>query len=377
MKGLIFVAFRCPMNLLAQQSGSAAPPQLRGIQEKLQTGAGLGWALFIIAAACLVILGLLIRAFVLALRRRRRLVEEWSDFRRRLDRWGMDGGSRRLLQNMATDHTPGAPLSLIQNEETFERAVHEHLKPVCANGPSEQARREAEAVAELRATLGFERTEEARIQSSRQIGRGREVQLTWGGEDDSETSRAVVGEPREDFLPLVELAATETDLEGEEVHLLLFIGERGYGFETTVGEFNPADATCLLHHSVELRAAGARELHRVPVEKPAFFRAVSETPEVEREGTLIDLSAGGLGLMCPCYFEQDEEVIIDLRPADLLGEETAEEGMEKRSLTCSVVTAQRIEEERCRYHLEFLDLDGEARQFVRRLVRALEVRAEE
>jgi hypothetical protein len=115
----------------------------------------------------------------------------------------------------------------------------------------------------------------------------------------------------------------------------------------------------------------------VQVNAPAAVRAPWEDEQVQREATLRDLSAGGAGLVSRCYFEDGEQVVVVLRPGDCLPEGAAAEDEGPRDLPGTIVGLERTPGGRCRYHVEFGELDSSDRQFLFRLVNRLEAAGQE
>lgn len=367
---------------LRSQGGRAlpdeAPPALRGIQQAMRSEGRTDWALIVIAVVALVIVGLLVHVLVSAIRRRRRLVASWQEFTDRLERWGLEPHCRKLLRELASRYSPGNPVRLIEDLGVFEMAVHRHLKPLCARGPGEKSRRAAAAIRELREKLGLRVPSGVTYYSTRELPSGQEVQLRPVKGQEEGTWWAVVGALREDFLALQDVRPKPGGLQGAEVRVVFFSDGRAYSFETKVVVADAAASICLLEHTVDVRSAGARQFHRVQVNGPIAFRAEWEDEEVEREGRVRDFGAGGLALDCPCYYEGEEQLILHIEPGNYLpGAAGSQTDMGDRSIKGRIVESRRLSGGRCRYHIEFRDLDADERQYLFRLARTLELNAQE
>lgn len=348
--------------------------RLRGLQDGLQSSTGPRWALLIIGFAGLAIVALVIHMLIRGIRRRRRLVENWQEFGARMDRWELDAPSRKLLRELAMRECPEAPVSLLEQMEVFERAVHRYLKPLCASG-GQQAEDAARSVAEIRRQLGFLETEGPVCYSTRELREGQQLQLAC---KDGREFWGSVCERREDFLRVKLSETPPDDITGQAVEAVFFEGNRAYSFETEVVRVDGAGSICVLEHALDVRSAGAREFHRVGVGESITFRAAWEDDGVERVGTLRDLSAGGLAVVSQCYYEEGEDVVVLFRPSDYLPrrDQTGEELGERR-LGGTIVETERLAGRRCLYHVNFPELDAEERRYLFRLVHRLELAARE
>lgn len=349
---------------------------LDGIHDALQGPSGVRWACFIIGAALLVILLLLVHVLVVRTRRRRRLRASWQQFAARMVDRQLSRREGQLLRELAERETPWRPLDVAERIEVFERAVHRYLKAIESPGSGPEPTGAAAAqVRSLRGKLGFEAPAGAFYFSTRQLPAGLQVHLTTSGADSPGTWAKVKG-GREDFLELVELESPDARLKGRRVEVVFFQGTSAFSFEVDVVAVDTASASCLLTHSLDVRSAGMREFHRVAVGKPITFRAAWEEPRVRREGTLRDLSAGGLGLLCPCLYERGEELVINISPARCLGEGGAPgvRPIEDRQIGGRIVETRRTRDGRCVYHVEFSDISESDQQYVFGLVRRLELR---
>ena len=91
----------------------AAPERLRGIQDAMRRPAGPRAALVGVGLLALVLLAVLVHALVATVRRRRRLVADWAEFGKRLQRWNLGPDHRKLLLGMARRYAPRDPLGLV------------------------------------------------------------------------------------------------------------------------------------------------------------------------------------------------------------------------------------------------------------------------
>jgi hypothetical protein len=113
----------------------------------------------------------------------------------------------------------------------------------------------------------------------------------------------------------------------------------------------------------------------VPLDKSVTFRAKWEGSAVRREGIVRDLSGGGLSLLCPCYYETGEQLLLNITPAQWFGgeEENDEKLPEDRQIVGSIVDTQQTGDGRCVHHVEFLDVTDDERQYLVGLVRRIEL----
>jgi len=360
--------------LQATADSDGALGRFRGLQDGLQSATGLGWALLIIGFAGLVIVALVIQMLMRGIRRRRRLVENWREFGARMDRWELDAPSRALLRELARRECPQTPVTLLEQIEVFERAVHRYLKPICAAG-GQRAEKAARAVAEARRKLGFVGTEGPVYYSTRELRQGQQLQLAPRGGSEF---WGTVAEQSEASLHVKPSAPLPADVAGQTVEVVFFEGNRAYSFEARVLRLDASASECVLEHVLDVRSAGAREFHRVDVGKSIAFRAAWEDEDVERIGVLRDLSAGGLALVSQCYYEDGEDVVVSFRPADYLShKDEAGPELEERRITGTIVETERVAGGRCLYHVNFPELDAEGRRYLFRLVHRLELAARE
>ncbi|MFO8008930.1 MAG: PilZ domain-containing protein [Candidatus Brocadiia bacterium] len=342
----------------------------------MRDSVGTEVALVVIAVAALGMVALLLQMFLAALRRRRTLEQSWADLGRWLENSELSPEQRRLVRELATRYSPDNPMGVVEQIEVFERAVHRYLKPICADGPGADSQRAGQRLRQLRTKLHLETPSGVLYFSSRELEAGQEVELKPLGQNEH-PCWGVVAEQREDFLVLKGVRPAAGDLQGLEVRVVFFRAGRSYTFETTVVAADSSASRCFLEHTLDVRTAGAREFHRVQVNAPAAVRAPWEDEQVQRQATLRDLSAGGAGLVSRCYFEDGEQVVVVLRPGDCLPEGAATEDEGPRDLPGTIVGLERTPGGRCRYHVEFGELDSSDRQFLFRLVNRLEVAGQE
>ncbi len=365
-----------PRVQLQEQMPPRPPGPLRAIRDSVRHSVGRELALMLIALAALGMVALLLQVFLRALRRRRALEKSWADLARWLEASELSGEQRKLARELATRYSPGNPMGVVEQIEVFERAVHRYLKPVCADGPGPDAEQAARRLGQLRDKLNLRTPGGVLYFSSRELDAGQEVELKPLGQQ-QHLCWGMVAEQREDFLVIKGVRPGTEGLEGCEVRVVFFHAGRSYTFETRVVEAEPSGSRCFLQHTLDVRTAGAREFHRVQVNGPASVRSPWEDGDVERQATLRDLSTGGAGLVSRRYFEDGEQVVVLLRPADYLPEDDSFETEPARALPGIIVGVERTPGGRCRYHVEFRELDGGDRQFLFRLVNRLELAGQE
>ncbi len=359
---------------LAAAGDQDFPPALRAIRDGLTTDTGRGWALFIIAIATLAIVALLVHALVRGVRRRRRIVANWREFASRMERWELDAPARSLLKELARRDSAENPVRVLEELSAFERAVHRYLKPLCAAG-GPRAQQAARAVADLRAELGFAGSEGPAYYSTRELAEGQQLEFAPGGQGEF---WGRVAEQREDYLHVAQVEPFPGDIAGRKVAAVFFESNRAYSFDTVVVSADESSRTCVLEHTLDVRSAGARQFHRVRVDKPITFRAAWEEQGVQRTGTLKDLSAGGLALLSPCYYEEGEDVVFHFRPADYLpAADHLGPSLPEQDLTGRIVQVERLAGGRCLQHVSFPELDTPGRGYLFRLVHRLELAARE
>ena len=348
---------------------------LKGIQDALSHSNGAQVVYFLLALAVLAAVIGLFHLLLLHMRKRRRLRAAWGEFARRLPQWKLARPERDLLCALARDEVPWTPVEMLERIEVFERAVHRHLErtPTFRPGHVGQA---AEIVRALRAKLGFERPPGTFYYSTREIEPG--LRLSIAVPDASATGSLqgrATGE-REDYLAVAELHPADKGLTGRKVQVTFFRGMRAFAFSSQVVDVTPENARCLLRHSLEVSSTGLREFHRVPVGKPVAIRASWEDDGVRREGLLQDLSAGGAALLCPCYYETGEEIVVHLAPGAWLGAAAEGEGpLTDRTLSARILATRLTGDGRCVYHVEFHDTAEEDVQYLTALVRRIETGA--
>ncbi|MHC4591712.1 MAG: PilZ domain-containing protein [Planctomycetota bacterium] len=349
---------------------------LDGIQNALEGPQAGNWVFLALGFAVLAVLLLLIQVLVVRMRRQRRIRAAWQGLADRMARWQLDRQEGEVLRELARREAPLSPLHVVERPQVFETAVHRYLKRLGSSGSdAESVRRAALCVQSLRGKLRFGHRPGAVYYSTRQLAGGQQVDLMASGTDDPLGMSAKVKGGREDCLELTDVRPAPEGLRGRKVEVVFFHGKNGFSFETEVLASDPNRASCLLAHTLNVRSAGLRQLHRVEARGPVTFRAAWEEPDVRREGVLCDLSAGGLAMICPCYYETNEDVIVGLTPSAYLESERGRRGGEPRSreLKGTIVDTRPTEDGRCIHHVEFRDLDATDRQFLLGLVRRVEV----
>jgi hypothetical protein len=269
-------------------------------------------------------------------------------------------------------------MAIVERAEVFERAVHRYLRGVNHDPLSPAVQEAARAVSVLRERLSPSAPPGTPAYSSRQLPRGQRLQLNLKEpEGGGSVVTCRVGEQREEFLVLTGLSPPDGVAGVRALEAMFFVGKGAHSFDATVLDSDTAAGTCGVTHSIDIRPGGRREYQRVDVNRPVVFRAAWEDSDVQREGTALDLSAGGIGLLSPCYYETGEELIVELRPQALVGDRTgAGEGrMADRTIKARIADSRHTPDGRCRYHVEFSDVDQDDRQYLFRLIRRIEARA--
>ncbi|MCK4282850.1 MAG: PilZ domain-containing protein [Candidatus Brocadiae bacterium] len=380
MKGYVFSALERIWEFRIQDASRrllTGPDALKGIQQWLGRGMGPRVALFILRAASVAVFLLLLQLLLRAVRRRRRLVASWKEFGQKLGDLGLEPRHRALVRKLASRECPNNPSHILERSEVFERAVDRYMRPFCSAGPGEGPRRASDTVGILRAKIGLGSHSGMVYYSSRELRRGQDVEVRGAEQGQGPICLGTVGEQRADFLHLAGLSAVPDDLAGTAVEVVFYDEGRAYGFATKV--VGMGSSSCLLTHTLGVRRAEARQSHRVAVNKPVTFRAGWEAADIEREGTLRDLSLGGLALVCPCYYEEGEALVVRFRPSAYVSPERAarEDALEDREIRGTVVQMGTVEGGRCLYRIEFSDADAEERRYLFRLVHEVELAAQE
>jgi hypothetical protein len=345
---------------------------IEGIQQALSASGNSKAVYVLFGIALLAVLAGLTYFLVVLVRRQNRLQGAWQDLGHRMTQWKLSREEQDLVLELATRVSPWSPVDVLDSAQTFERAVHEHLKEAAVRG---QAARAAAAVRAVRTKLQLTHLRGTAYYSTRELPPGVELELTVRDSEGYPPLRAVVKGGREDLLELVRLEPADGGLKGRKVEVCIFERDCALRFEAQVVAVDAPKATCLLTHSVNLSPAGLREFHRVSVGKPVTFRAAWETPEVSREGALEDMSGGGLAVRCPCYYETGEQLVFQIRPALWLpeDEERPQKPLEDREVMGTIVNTRMMDGGRCVHHVEFRDLPEADREYVLALVRRLEI----
>lgn len=351
------------------------PDAIEAIRGGLQGPSGMQWAWLIVCIASLLICVLVVHLLVLHVRRHHRLVQQQREFARKMSALGLSRAERTLLEAFAKRETPHRLLDVVDRIEVFERAVHRYLGLLRSSGRGSGAMQAAGSrIQALRQKLRFQEVPGVVYYSTRELQPRQSVRLTPLGDDRRQGVWAKVSATREDFLELVELEPVDEALRGRRVKAAFFSHGRAYSFDSSVVEMDAAGAWCLLDHSTDVRTAGMREFHRVTVNSPIVIRGAEESADVRREGTLRDLSAGGLAVMAPCYYESGQDLILHISPSQYVGEPgNGGPALEDRQLHGVVVSTHQVEQGRCLYHIEFRGVQADDGRYLFRLVNALEL----
>jgi c-di-GMP-binding flagellar brake protein YcgR len=342
------------------------PRAIGGIQEALSSSDGLPWGLIFMALALLGIFVLFTYLTVVQVQRSKRLKAEWEEFARIIAGRGLSQAQKALARELARRDAPTHPADVVRRPEVFERAVHRHLKRL---GSPEDAQRAGGVVRALREKLGLRRSGAAAYYSTRMLPAGQEVFLALT-DDPSSAIKARVAEPREDLLALQDLEPASRRLRGAEVQVTFYPPKGAFSFTTDVVSVNAGNRTCLLEHSAEVGTATRRRYLRVQMDAPIAFRAAWEGDEVSRSGRLQDLSAGGLSVEAPCYYEANETLVFDVDVARYLRKDAEDLGA--RPISGTVLRTPRSGDDRCVYHVEFRQVSEDDRRFLMELVRRVE-----
>jgi len=354
------------------------PLRLQGIRRALEAQETARWAYFIVAVGLFVAIIVIANILISRWNRGRRVQAAWTHLARDMARRHLDRGQQELLRKLVLRETPGRPLDIVERIEVFERAVHRYLGSLGApERRDESVRRAASLVRGLRDKLGFAQARGRAYYSTRELASGQAVHLAPKGRGGAASVWARVQGGHEDVLSLQHVQPADAELRGHPIEVVFFDGKAAFSFDSTVLEVDSEEATCLLAHSIDVRSAGVREFHRVDVNCPVAFRAAWEGPDVRREGTILDLGAGGLALLCPCYYEDGEEILLQLQPDAYLRapDGPARSHLADRQLKGAILQTRRTADGRCVHHIEFRDVDNEDREYLFRLVRHIELDA--
>ena len=334
------------------------------------------WGYLLVAVMLLALIIVLVRLVLRQLTRSRQVQAAWQQLATDMARWRLNRQEQELLRGLVMRVTPLRPLDLVERVEVFERAVHRHF--VLLGVPrkrDESIRRAGALVHGLRTKLGLRHTRGRVYYGTRELAAGQALHLAPKGKGDTPSIWARVGGVREDLLELTHVRPADPALRDRAVEAVFFDGKAAFRFASKVLEVNPDEATCLLAHSMDVRSAGAREFHRVDVKRPVTFRAAWEDDDVRREGTILDLGAGGLGLLCPCYYEDGEELAIHFQPDLYLPPRRGsdQDRLPDRRLKGTILKTRRTADGRCVHHVEFRDVGEADREYLFRLVREIEL----
>ncbi len=349
------------------------PEALDGIQRTLRAPGGHGAMLLVFGACSLLMLAVLLQLYFSQWNRRRRLAERWRRFTQSMVRHRLSAEQRGLLGEMARREAPEDPGLLLQSLEAFERAVHHQLKPLISNQGGRVVEEASALVSGLRQALGFSRTHSREYFSTRELHEGQPIEL-YAAARDAPICTARVAVPREDYLELGELRYAQP-LTGRRVRAAFYSLGRRFEFQTEPLHVDLPHGICRLAHTVDVRAADQREHFRVEHSAPLRVRAQWEPEDLWRTAQLRNISAGGAALVAGCYYEEGEDLLVHLRPADYLPPAALVEGEEfdARSLAASVLETRHLPEERCLYRVEFRDVSPDDRCYLYRIVQKLQL----
>ncbi len=350
------------------------PEALHGIQRTLRAPGGHGAMLLMFGACSMLMLAVLLQVYLSQWHRRRRLTERWRRFTQSMVRRRLSVSQRGLLAEMARREAPEDPGLLLQSLEAFERGVHRHLKPLISNKGGPAVEEAAGLVGGLRQALGFSRGHWREYFSTRELQEGQTVELYATARAETPICTARVATPREDYLELTDLRYAQP-LTGRSVHAVFYSLGRRFDFETEPLHVDLPHGICRLAHTVDVRAVDQRENYRVEHSAPLDIRAQWEPEDFWRTAQLRNISAGGAALVAGCYYEEGEQLLVQLRPAEYLSPAALVEGEEfgARALVASVLEARRLPDERCLYRVEFRDVSPDDRRYLFRIVQKLQL----
>jgi len=319
------------------------PEALKGIQETFRASGGYRVAIVIFGLCSLLLLVVLLEVFIAQWRRRRRLQERWRGFTRGMVRRRLSPPQRALLSEMASRQCPEDPGALLQEHEAFECAVHRHMKSLMANEGPGAVQEAADLLKGIRAALGFAAAQGRQYHSTRSLPEGLDVELYTSAHADTPIGRARVGSPREDYLELVELKYAQP-ISGRTLRVVFYSSGRRFEFETGLLQVDLPNGVCRLAHSIDVRAAEAREHFRITREAPLSVRARWEPQDAWRQAMLRNLSAGGAALVAGFYYETGEQIVLRIQPAEYLDARVLEEeeDVDEREIGARVLETRKL-----------------------------------
>jgi len=353
------------------------PEALRSMKRSLgQPPSGI-WIYVALGLAALAIVLLVAHIVNRRLQRSRQGRRLWREFVSRLESHGITPAESELLRTLVERQAPSEPLDLITKAEVFEAAVDAYLRSLSSGGGKGQLRNAAGTIRSARTKLGLEEIGPGGYHSTRQLPKGQEITLTIRDDEQTVTASAKVGQEREDLLELAELEPAKAAFKGKTAQLAFFHGDGAFRFRTTLVDVDEARKSCLATHTLALHKAKGTRVRRVRVERPISFRAATEAAGIHHEGTLQDVSTGGACLAADPGFRKGDKLVLEVRPSQYhVGKRAAaQENLEERTLTATIVEKREAPDGRSTYHLEFLHQKADEEQYLGRLISLLEVAA--
>ena len=272
-----------------------------------------GWGVWALAAIFVVPFVPLAWGVVQAWRRRRRIA---ARFRERASDKGLSPGQSRLLLRLARRQGTANPLDVLRSAARFDRCVHGDGRLV--------GRKTARELRRIRALLGFDRLLPGdRVRSTRQLGRGHRLLLRRANGTDqagvpwvieAQDDHALVATPLlSDPLGGIEMWQPASRVEGQFRHGT----DSTYGFVTDVLAVEAGAQRVLLRHTQRVERVQQRAFFRLRTQF-AIVLLVGEgaapvNPEQARrlEGTVVDISGGGLSVRVPESLPENTHVTVN------------------------------------------------------------------
>jgi len=297
--------------------------------------AELTW--YVLLFAFLLGAGLATLVILYALRRRRHKRQIEARFLLQAEEKGLASSQTRFLLQFARQNRMNNPLLLLNSVYLFDRLLGEHAARLGDRDPDDPI---LETIAQIRTCLGFDNLSvDQALRSTRQLAPGQTLMVwTEGDEGEGGTAWVIIG--RDERAITVAPLLKEEDRQFDAVRpggslAVRFWreGDTEYRFAAEILAVNPKASTALLRHADRLERMQQRDFFRVQVRFPITFfvvprEAAETTPEefLSREeeeevredeqdaetgaqlafdlqnaprlgGMVMDLSAGGLGLL--------------------------------------------------------------------------------
>ncbi len=281
------------------------------------------WLTFAIIGIALVFV--LTTVIVALVRRRRWHRHTWQAFRAAARERGLGNSQRDLLELMGREGKLKNPLLLLSSLTAFDQQVARHLKEQTNGTPGDHPKL-IKRLSAVRDTLGFGTVQEGdALVSTREIPTGQRLMVWPAKGGPSGFCQCVVTERDDGAIKAVPLLREDDSFLGS-----LETGDRikvrfwrhddtEYRFRTRIVETDQTTTSIVIEHSTNLERIQKRDFFRVEVKFPIRFYLLNEAEMREppepagnaRSGTVIDLSAGGLGLMTSEEIPPEHLILID------------------------------------------------------------------